>query len=65
MGLLVDRQFEQCDICGGRVQVDTTSSPGESEDAPAKLDESRTHVGSCTPKPSDEVVPDNSNVQAP
>jgi hypothetical protein len=64
MGLLVDRQFKACGVCGGKIQVDHSQSPGDTEDGPAKVTLVEMHIGSCTPPPSEEVIPDNSNVPA-
>jgi hypothetical protein len=64
LGLLVDRQFKECEICGGKIQVDTSAEPGEGVDVEPKLTYIETHIGSCFPKPSEEVVADNSNVPA-
>jgi hypothetical protein len=64
MGWVVDRQFRLCQLCGGKIQIDTLSSPGPAEDSPAILTEVELHIGSCFPKPSEEVVADNSNVPA-
>ena len=64
MGLSIDRQFKTCATCGGKIQVDTVAYPGATEDAPAVTSEQEQHIGSCSPLPSSEVIPDNSNVPA-
>jgi hypothetical protein len=68
LGHLVDRQFKECEVCGGKIQVDTSAEPGEGVEgtleAAPKLTYIETHVGSCFPKPSEEIVADNSNVPA-
>ena len=59
MGLLVDRQFKQCYVCGGKIQIDTVEYPGEgAEDAKPVHETVEAHLGSCTPLPSGEVVPE-------
>jgi len=73
VGLSVNRYFKQCGKCGGKIQVDTMEYPGEGgtwkhgEFVPAGPvhENVEEHLGSCTPRPSEEVVADNSNVPAP
>jgi hypothetical protein len=56
MGLLVDRQFKQCGVCGGKIQIDTAAYPGATEDAEPILEKVESHIGSCTPRPPETVV---------